>query len=767
MNLQHSSIRAVALMTIALLLPLGAFAEVHLQNDVKEPRFTSIISDGPKPWKLKFYTLQGHGKWIPASATRAFWVNAGALHLIDIENGIVLRRWIFVDQIDDVQPKGSSFLVRTSRPGVGDGAPPITQTIEMTPDSPSPPYWLDSLLRHRIAITEGQELDTAAGLSLPLKGRRTAHRPPLAPEAAEKLLVELKDAARRDPFSLTRSVDLALVMKDAGRSDAKAFFIQALDRPSNLFSELLMVAGSLEDVGEEEWSTLAFDRGYAMMWKQGCDPRLVAALLPRLIMLYLPYALREVNPEIPALRRAKLQERLYEIGPYTEGAYAAWSVMAAYFNAQGDPEKAELWRRRAAEAASKSGYIWEPLFYLENLFRVLVALFVSLWVYVGAIQWRYAPQRALIRSTRSTPRWRDLSHFSLTCWDRYDRQGLYMLCILLWLATGLTGAFIHAAKNMSSWPIGAGPSGTMQSPATREYFERLDASPERDFLMALSLQQAERLTDAESLYRTLPDSAAAWNNLGVVQSAQGKQSEARESFQHALRIEPGNPEAAFNLGQPVADFWINLRSQYLVGQKATALPSHDLLYRVFRGNLANLTGRMLKGPLSVNLPVEFVSELYTDTEGAHFARFARIVRYLYLSSILALVMAALLSPYAEVTQPPGRRHWLIELVLPGTAHGWGRWGGIVTGIMICVIVEIASMHRPWLAYFMDSTGLTRVYGLPASIDPLQGKWYGVWAMNMPRFWPYLLVTVIVVIYGVNAAMVLRSQRRKVDQFSSE
>ena len=40
---------------------------------------------------------------------------------------------------------------------------------------------------------------------------------------------------------------------------------------------------------------------------------------------------------------------------------------------------------------------------------------------------------------------------------------------------------------------------------------------------------------------------------------------------------------------------------------------------------------------------------------------------LAIGNFLTLVLAAVLSPYAEVTQPPGRRHWLLELVAPARA----------------------------------------------------------------------------------------------------
>jgi hypothetical protein len=104
--------------------------------------------------------------------------------------------------------------------------------------------------------------------------------------------------------------------------------------------------------------------------------------------------------------------------------------------------------------------------------------------------------------------------------------------------------------------------------------------------------------------------------------------------------------------------------------------------------------------------------------------------------------------------------------VPGTAHGWGRWGGVAPAIVVYSLLEMVSMHWTLDSFLSTSGGLTRAWGLPPSIDPLRGKWHGFWAVDMPWFWPYLLVGAIVVIFALNAVIVMRSQRRKVDRLEA-
>src|SRR5206468_9692263 len=99
---------------------------------------------------------------------------------------------------------------------------------------------------------------------------------------------------------------------------------------------------------------------------------------------YLPYDLRW--EEISLARRAELSERLYKISPYEGWSPAAWKVLAEYFSQRGDEKTAAIWRARADDAAKNSAFVWEPVFYLERIIRILAAIFASLLLYYFVLQ---------------------------------------------------------------------------------------------------------------------------------------------------------------------------------------------------------------------------------------------------------------------------------------------------------------------------------------------------------------------------------------------
>ena len=65
--------------------------------------------------------------------------------------------------------------------------------------------------------------------------------------------------------------------------------------------------------------------------------------------------------------------------------------------------------------------------------------------------------------------------------------------------------------------------------------------------------QLTRLTDALAEQRLVlrlePKSASDWNDLGVIEARAGDRTAARQAFEHALTLEPNNPEAQRNLNR--------------------------------------------------------------------------------------------------------------------------------------------------------------------------------------------------------------------------
>lgn len=755
-------LRKVAVVIGVLALWVGrAEAEVKIvRPEPDNQNRLTIVSDGAMPWKLRYWSLFSQRgavepRLVPVSADRMLFIQGLTLHLIDTRNGVVLGRWIFANRIGDVRVDGEKFNVQT----VTGSDKSIRETLTITPDSPSPPHWLDGLLLQRYVVTEGSWFDIDARLETEYQADRKGPSPraPLAPKDVEGLIVEVEDAARRDPFSPQLGVCLALLMRDLGRKDAEAVFRRAIERPTNSYGELFAIANNLENGAETEWSTLAFEQAYARLWQQGADPRMMYALLPRLMLLYLPYDLRK---EIPDARRAELLERVYLLGPYVEQSSLAWTRLAAYFDQRGDAKNAALWRTRANESAAKMGYVWEPKFYLERTTRVLVALFLSILLYYVILQRRYAPQRRLLRAGKSW--WRGLlrlSPLSMTCWDRQDRRILYGLLVLFWLAQGLWGGLGQEALLSQEWPT-AGASGTLRAPKTLEFVKGLPLSPDRDFLMALSFQQDEKYGEAETLYGKLPDSGEKWNNLGVLQQKQGRDGEARESFEHALRIDPESVEATFNLDRRVSDRWAEMHSKYLPGQKMLALPSHDAFYGAIRGSRLHFAGQILRGPfLGVPTHAKAVGQYnefnYYDSRQIPPHGLADVLLYLVLCSPFAVALTALLSPYREVTQPSGRWHWLVELAFPGTARQWGRAGGVLLAVAIWGVLQFLSASHRWTPFGIAGDSKNG-FGLPPSLPDLTGI---VWPVDPGWFWNHGIFSLAVLVFAANAIVVIAAQRR--------
>jgi tetratricopeptide (TPR) repeat protein len=757
------AIFAIVIAALAL-TPGRAEAEVKFARDPEDRNRLIIVSDGPSPWKLRFYDFSGGNSpfvksWlVPVNAERTLFAHGLFLHLIDTKNGVLLSRWFFSDQIAEVRVEGEKFHVRTVLEDQ------TNETFTLTEDSPSPPHWMHNLIFHRVLEYEGTWFSRAVGLEpgYDPASKRITPRKPLPRQDAERLLVEVEDAVRRDRFHPQLGVCLALLMRDLGRKSADDFFRNTIERPTNAYGELFLIAEGLEDGGDPEWAALAFEAAYTRMWQQGVDPRMMYGTPPRLVLANVPYDLRL---EIPDEKRVKLVERLYRIGPYIEGSYAGWSRMGDYLELRGDPKSAAIWRVRAGEAAAKNFYAWESIFNLESIFRAMVTLVLCVILYYIALQRRYAPQRRLNRGGRS---WLSqvfrLSPLSMTCWDRRDRVTIYLLFAVFWLLAGLSGAFAEAALNRLMWPI-AGSSGSLRAPVVQAYLKGLPPSPDRDSLLALSLQQAERHDEAESLYRDLPNSAWKWNNLGVLQASAGRTQESAISFEQAVSLDSTMPEAAFNLGRPVTDLWVELHARYLPGKKMLAAPHHDVFHRAQRGSYSHIAGRAARGPYPGWLSLEKLALVHQDrsfSNDSSLLFFGVVGIWGGAGVFLVLFAGAIISAERKVSQSPGRFHWLLELLLPGTSRQWGYFGGLVLAISFWAAIEFLTVQQLWttpsdMAWgpFEIAGGVGRTFGLP----PSSPAWTSPWPVELGWFWETGTAWLAVAAFAINAILVISARLR--------
>ena len=157
-------------------------------------------------------------------------------------------------------------------------------------------------------------------------------------------------------------------------------------------------------------------------------------------------------------------------------------------------------------------------------------------------------------------------------------------------------------------PVSIG-GGSYAGPANIAALEsRLRASPERNLMVALALQQDGQRDKAAGLYRTLPQFPESWNNLGVILKDTGKDDEARAAFERALQLDPGLAEAALNLGRPPSNFWTELHQKYVPDRPMLTPPRGERLERALMGGSpARLYLRALAGPFSGGSTMSFLS----------------------------------------------------------------------------------------------------------------------------------------------------------------
>jgi tetratricopeptide (TPR) repeat protein len=192
-------------------------------------------------------------------------------------------------------------------------------------------------------------------------------------------------------------------------------------------------------------------------------------------------------------------------------------------------------------------------------------------------------------------------------WSRQERFALFTIVLVAWVSMGLVGEYVSAILRTANMPVSA-LAGSYGGPGTIAKFENdLLATPQRDLMLAIAYQQDGQLDKAEGLYRSLPQFAESWNNLGVILREAGKDQEAKATFEKALELDPKMAEAALNLGRPPSDFWTEQHYKYLPGQPMLSPPSAPhITTALMGGSTARIFLRALAGPFSEgSIPIGF------------------------------------------------------------------------------------------------------------------------------------------------------------------
>lgn len=634
--------------------------------------------EGSNAWRLLYGTRQSTPPYplalVPFGEDRAWFVHYSWLRLIDTRKGMVLGRWHFPGEIVSVTPDGKRVAVEVHPE---DGTPwnYLRKKFTFDPDSPQVPYFASSnLLALRLPMWEA-DLQGSTGLTINLT------MAPLSPDRAREVLPKIDEAVRRDPFSPWLMVAQGKLRQDIGDPRTSEAFRQAVNGPSSDFTELLPISAYLQEQGQFDSSAIAFERGLRDMHEHRQDPRACVGLVFRLVLYRVDWK------KLPEQQRPIYMERLYRLAPYVEGAEYGWKLYADWLERNGRTSEANLWKSRAAETEANSFWVLTPMRPMDRLMRVMGGCFLAGLLYLLLMGVRYHTQvrfdsAARIRAGSAAPkqtlpdRIRRFVYPSMDYWQMRERRTFLMIVLTAWLAAGAAGSYAQGLLRAEAFPFSFWTGNYASASSMVEIQKRLSPGPERDLLAAMAHLQAGEYAEAERLYRTLPQFADAWNNLGVLLKAGGKESEAQQAFAEALRLNPAMAEAAFNLGRPTSDFWAAEQKKLRPGQPMVAPLGREVLSKTFyAASTRDWALRIASGPLSSFLaPRVDVATAYVLFGGEIAAVVWTTIAIAALVFALALVF---LVPAREVMQAPASSYKIWEILFPGASPRWGELGALV------------------------------------------------------------------------------------------
>jgi tetratricopeptide (TPR) repeat protein len=733
-------------MVVGALLPLLLAVFVSsLKADVQLERSGDMVvvsgGKGAKAWRIVYgaeRSRSGGGDFSAAlasvSPTRAYFSHGGWLRLLDTEKGTVIGRWHWPGEIIALKPAGGDLVDVTCDENAG-GAASFKNTYRFDPAHPRLPFVIvENLLLQRLSRREvPYNFD-----GFPFGATTVSN----SPAEIRRVLSEVSELARRDPFSPWFLAAKARLLQMSSDPEAKQTYKRVLEVPGSDFIEWFPVSAFLERQGEHELYEAAYERAYRDYIQRDYDPRLLIALIQRLI-LFVPWSSASGNPED---RRRDYLDHTYRLAPYEEGARVAWELFARELEKTGPADLARLWRARADDARQYGDFGFQEFpREFDRWGLVCLAGLMAAVVYVVVLNRRYKPQYSM-DATAGRRRWSLLGSANVRYWDRRQRAGLLTLALLCWLAYGLAAGYMMAYLRVAASPLGPW-LGNFAGPIAQRHFNRLPASPARSLLLAQAHLQSGDTAKAEELYRSLADFPQAWNNLGVIFKNAWRDKEANEAFERALQLDPQLHEATLNLGRGPTDFWTEQHAKYAPNNPMLATPPMSVIRGAYRGPLAQFLFAALGGPMRAHRMFREFQSGDWPWLGYVFYGVAVAVALLLLGSVFLL-----LAPRAEVTQGAGRGQSVMEKIFPGTSPYCGAFGGLVLAAWCFLIVQLAlylALGAPYVLGQAMTVNIARAFLIPVTTRQAA-------AVTSPS-WVWLLAAPVVLFVG--NLLFLRSKTR--------
>lgn len=726
--------RASLLLVAALFGPLTSFAFAR-QLRVEKPNPMSVVvtGPGPSPWQLRYGSLASEysGVLVLSIGTdRALFAHGIWMRLLDTKQGTVLGRWRFPNSIVGMalRPDGAA--------DVSIALPSWMRTTAIKtrfdPAAPVVPNWdVGALIIFRTAESEGAAL---LGGGDPWTGKQ---------QISADMIAAADEAVRRDPHAPFLRLALAKALQDRGDARASAAFEDVFNTTSTEFSEWFRISAILDRLPtpHPELATRAFERAMTDFIRRDRDPRLLESLIARLILYPVGVLIKPTEAS-----RSHFLERIYQIAPYGEGTIRAWPAQARALERQGDPASA-IWRQRAEESAQQSLTLFELTYQMrhDQLFLLGIGCIVAAVLLITNRSIKYHQQSrvhalAEIRSGARAPA--SFRLFGLRYWTRRERWTLMLILVAGWFALGAASSYMQILGKGAALPIHIGSINGYE-----KFESNYPDTPERVLLQALGASSIGDVAEAEKLYRSTPQFAESWNNLGVIQARSGRIDESRQSFARALEIDPTLPEAILNTSGETRTLVMQALKKYAPDAKHISIPSRDRLFTAYVGDLwTHPWLSAMAGPLQGTRSRQLLFGLSGISSFVEPAAIAGL--FLIVLLVFALILLAF-APMEAATVPPGRIHAAIDWLMPGLSATWGPAFGIILlgwSLTLLTLVLQLAFRSPYYFTRITQQGMMRTFGHDSGFDDL----------NPPLI---ALIVVLAVLWMVNGALLFMRGRR--------
>jgi hypothetical protein len=647
------------MLAVFLAVSSATAADVVMKSGPRSVEITG--GSGASAWRLIYGNplIMRIPQELVVSGDVAYFSHGPFLRQIDTRRGIVTGRWLFPWEIAHITPESGKVRVEIAHSN--DLAHSFRETIHLDPANPRIPNWpfvgvpwlVQGFLPLNLAETEATA-QWNVGLTPATCGSGSASPNQVA-------IQELAEMVRRDPLSPYFRVALGCLKASAGDSSAAGILREAVNLPSADYWELFHIAALLP---QKDLARQAYESGYRQYLDRGFDPR-----LNRQYNLYPASTAGKDGPQAMDL--------IYRLTPYGR---LQWKDYARYWGEQGDANWSQLWKVWAQDPVWKARAedprainLLFPLGYYDSRLWLSTFLLVTSWVlllaYLIVVYWRYRPQRWQDRATNAGWTCKPfVTLFHLEYSDHRERAAALALLLAPWLAFGCLAVLQEHLVVSDGLPL----RGSLAGPETAWYLEnRFPPSQQRDLLLALSCQQSGENGKAERLYRELPKFAESWNNLGVLLQSQGKTAEARNAFESALKANPALAEAELNLRGDAKDFWTTQYKRLFPGRPMLAFPGGDTIQTALAGRPPWQSYlRMLGGAL---IPPTHQQDVWPEA-------LLKDVRGFFLGMLSLVIALLLVAPRVRVSTAPGVGSRVADVLLPGSARAWLRFGGVLSGI---------------------------------------------------------------------------------------